>query len=219
MTKFDNDTINDSAEAPYLKLFSSATTNGRKVTIFLELLKVPYIFRNIKDFRTETKEPWFLELNPVAKIPLISEVNSKGEIFNLSESGAILNYLAQKYDTENKFSYSVNDQRHYEELEFLFFHASNLDVSQNKFNFTKTEESKKALIANYELFNNQLKKNNTGYLVGDHFSLAEAISLAHVDQLYKNIDTESVAHLTELRKWYDNLINLPEVQIAFHKTD
>lgn len=219
MTKYDNDPISDSPEAPYLKVFTGPSTNGRKVTIYLELLKVPHIFRNFKEYRKITKEDWYLALNPVGKIPFISEVNEKGEVFNLSESGAILAYLAEKYDTEHKFSYPVNDKRHWEELEFLFFHASGLGVSQKNYTTTKTDEAKHAALANYTLFEEQLKKNGTGYLVGDHFSMAEAFALPHVHQLYAKFDTESVADFKELKKWYENLMNLPEIQAAFHKTD
>jgi glutathione S-transferase len=218
MTKFDNDPIQDNVEAPYLKVFSGPTTNGRKVTIFAELLKVNYVFRNL-DYKKDTKEPWYLALNPVGRLPLITDVNAKGEVLAVAESAAILQYLAEKYDTEHKLSYATSDPRHWEEVEFLFFHATTLGVSQTKYNQTKTDEAKADLLKNYRLFNDQLKKNGTGYLVGDHFSLAEAISLAHVDQFLDNIDAESVAEFTELKKWHQTLINLPEVQAAYHKTD
>lgn len=219
MTKYDNDPINDSPQVPYLKLFSGPSTNGRKVTIFLELIKAPYVFRNFKEYRKITKEEWYLALNPVGKIPFISDVNENGEVFNLSESGAILAYLAEKYDTGNRFSYPVGDKRHWQELEFVFFHSSTLGASQKNYTTTKTDEAKHTALANYKLFEEQLKRNGTGYLVGDHFSLAEAVALPHVHQLYAKFDAESVAGFKELKKWYDNLINLPEVQAAFHKTD
>lgn len=47
-----------------LKLYSCTTPNGYKSSILLELLGIKYDCQYMDIFKNETKEEWFLELNP-----------------------------------------------------------------------------------------------------------------------------------------------------------
>ncbi len=77
-----------------IKLFTAETPNGWKVSIALEELGLPYEFRHIDLVKREQKEPWFLELNPNGRIPVIVDHGANDLV--LFESGAILVYLAEK---------------------------------------------------------------------------------------------------------------------------
>jgi len=80
-----------------LQLYSFPTPNGVKASIALEELEVPYEAHLVMLNQTET--PPFLSLNPNNKIPAIVDPNGpNGEAMGLWESGAILIYLAEKYD-------------------------------------------------------------------------------------------------------------------------
>lgn len=211
-------------EAPYLKLFTSWTINGRKITLLLDLIGKQYIYRTIKDFKTVTKEPWFVAINPNKQIPVIQDVNEKGEVFTLAESGAILQYIANKYDTENKASYPIDSLLYWEQTQILFYHASNLGPKQTKFNiarFTKDEENLpgfiKDLSSAYEFFEQKLKANelNGGFLVGDHISLADIIALPHAKGAAEALQfQEKFPYLT---KWIQKLESIPEVEKAFSR--
>ncbi|MBL8947113.1 MAG: glutathione S-transferase N-terminal domain-containing protein [Myxococcales bacterium] len=77
-----------------IELFTSPTPNGRKVSVALEELGLPYTVRAIDLGKNEQKEPWFLALNPNGRIPVI--IDHDADDFVVFESGAILMYLAEK---------------------------------------------------------------------------------------------------------------------------
>ena len=75
-----------------IRLHTAATPNGRKVSIALEELGLPYEVRRI-DLSAEAQfQPEFLQLNPNHKIPVIED-----DGLVIWESGAILLYLAGKH--------------------------------------------------------------------------------------------------------------------------
>jgi GST-like protein len=80
-----------------LQLYSLNTPNGVKVSIMLEETGLPYE-PHLVDFNTnDQKSPEFLSLNPNGKIPAIIDPDGpNGEPLALFESGAILQYLAEK---------------------------------------------------------------------------------------------------------------------------
>ena len=75
-----------------LKLYTAPTPNGRKVSIALEELEIPYEVVSVDLSAGEQMKPGFLALNPNHKVPVIED---QGLV--IWESGAILLYLAEKY--------------------------------------------------------------------------------------------------------------------------
>ena len=76
-----------------LKLYGAPQSRAAIVQWYLEELKVPYEFVLLNLKEQEHRQEPFLQINPFGKVPAITD----GEI-NLWESGAILLYLADKYD-------------------------------------------------------------------------------------------------------------------------
>lgn len=74
-----------------IRLYTWTTPNGRKISIALEELGLPYEVVPIDIGRDEQFDPAFLAISPNNKIPAIVD----GEV-SLMESGAILLYLAEK---------------------------------------------------------------------------------------------------------------------------
>ena len=95
-----------------IDLYSSATPNGRKISIMLEELGVEYnpIFINLEKKEQFSKD--FSKISPSNKIPVIVDKNNNQTVF---ESGAILLYLAKKY---NKF---LNEKNYWEIIQWVFF--------------------------------------------------------------------------------------------------
>lgn len=80
-----------------ITLYTWSTPNGRKVSIALEELALPYEVRPIDITRNEQFAPDFLALNPNNKIPVIVDNEGpEGKPITVIESGAILLYLAGK---------------------------------------------------------------------------------------------------------------------------
>ena len=80
-----------------LQLYSLPTPNGVKVSIALEELQLPYEAHTVSFEKNDQFSPEFLALNPNNKIPAILDPDGPGGApLVLSESGAILVYLADK---------------------------------------------------------------------------------------------------------------------------
>lgn len=80
-----------------IDLYTWATPNGRKVSIMLEEVGLPYTVYEVNIGKDEQHAPDFLAISPNNKIPaLVDHDGPGGEDFSLFESGAMLFYLAEK---------------------------------------------------------------------------------------------------------------------------
>ena len=76
-----------------LRLHTWTTPNGRKVSIALEELGLPYEVRKVDLGANEQMKPEFLALNPNHKIPVLED-----DGLVIWESGAILLHLGERHD-------------------------------------------------------------------------------------------------------------------------
>ncbi len=76
-----------------IDLYTWTTPNGRKISIMLEELGLPYKAIAVDIGQGEQHAPEFLKISPNNKIPAIVDHDSG---ISLMESGAILMYLAEK---------------------------------------------------------------------------------------------------------------------------
>ncbi|MEM8613298.1 MAG: glutathione S-transferase N-terminal domain-containing protein [Cyanobacteria bacterium P01_H01_bin.105] len=81
-----------------IDLYYWTTPNGHKITVFLEEANVPYTIHPINIGKGEQFQPEFLEIAPNNRIPAIvdQEPTDGGDPISLFESGAVLQYLAEK---------------------------------------------------------------------------------------------------------------------------
>ena len=77
-----------------IDLYTWTTPNGRKVSILLEELGVPYTAHPIDITKDDQFAPDFVKISPNNKIPAIKDHDNG---LCLMESGAIMWYLADKY--------------------------------------------------------------------------------------------------------------------------
>ena len=80
-----------------IRLHTAATPNGRKVSIALEELALPYEVHHVNLQAEEQLRPEFLALNPNHKIPVLED-----DGFVVWESGAILLHLGETHDPEGR---------------------------------------------------------------------------------------------------------------------
>jgi GST-like protein len=83
----------DRNEACMIELYTWMTPNGRKVSIMLEEVGLPYRAHPIDITKDHQFDPAFLKISPNNKIPAIVDTDNG---LHLMESGAILTYLAEK---------------------------------------------------------------------------------------------------------------------------
>ena len=77
-----------------IDLYTAATPNGWKISVTLEERGIPYEVHRLSLRKGQQKSPEYVALNPNAHIPTI--VDRGAGDFAVSESGAILIYLAEK---------------------------------------------------------------------------------------------------------------------------
>lgn len=79
-----------------IKLYGGARSRASIVKWYLEELNAPYEFQLLDMKAGEHLQPDFLAINPFGKVPAIADGN-----LQLWESGAILLYLAEKFEQVN----------------------------------------------------------------------------------------------------------------------
>ena len=81
-----------------IELYYLGTPNGRKITIMLEELGVPYNLNWVDIGKGDQFKPEFLAISPNNKIPAIVDPEGPhGKPISIFESGAILKYLGIKF--------------------------------------------------------------------------------------------------------------------------
>jgi glutathione S-transferase len=139
-----------------LKLYGGAKIRASIVRWYLEELSVPYEFVLLDMAVGEHQQPEFLAINPMGKVPAIEDGTIK-----LWESGAILLYLAEKYD---KSDISLEERSIW--LQWVVFANSTLTtglfVEANR-----EKEVPKLLTALSKIL------NQTDYLLGSEFTVVD----------------------------------------------
>lgn len=80
-------------EDQMIDIYSWSTGNGKKIFIALEEMQLPYQLYPVNIYKQENLDPGFQKLSPNQKIPAIYDREQRISLF---ESGAILQYLAEK---------------------------------------------------------------------------------------------------------------------------
>jgi len=107
------------ADLKPIKVWGKGGPNPPKVAILLEELGVPY--EAIVVPLSDVKKPEYTAINPNGRLPSIHDPNTD---LTLWESGAIVEYLIDKYDTEHRFSFPAGSAESYHAKQYLFFQVS-----------------------------------------------------------------------------------------------
>lgn len=93
--------------------------NPPKVAIILKELDLPHEI--IPTPHSELKLPPYLKISPNGRLPAITDPNTG---ITLWETGAIVEYLVEKYDTDHKISFAPGTKESWEAKQWLYFQAS-----------------------------------------------------------------------------------------------
>lgn len=108
-----------SSQLKPIKVWGSGGPNPPKVAIILQELGVPYEVEAIPF--TEVKSQPYLSINPNGRLPSIQDPNTD---ITLWESGAIVEYLIERYDTEHRISFPAGSKEAYLAKQWLYFQVS-----------------------------------------------------------------------------------------------
>jgi len=106
-----------------IELYYWPTPNGKKVTILLEELGIPYTIKPLNIGRGDQFNPEFLKIAPNNRMPAMVDTAPKngGKPVTIFESGAIMQYLAER---EGKFLPS-DPQGKFDVMQWLFWQTGN----------------------------------------------------------------------------------------------
>ncbi|WP_282026126.1 glutathione S-transferase family protein [Limimaricola cinnabarinus] len=202
---------------PDILLYTANTMNGWKPLIFLHEAEIDYELRPVDLGRREQKSPKYLALNPNGRIPTI--VDRGNDDFAVFESGAILWYLAEKYD---RFL-SHDPKERSETMQWLMFQMGGVGPMMGQAMFFQriakpngtdvpyaiaryVNESRRLL----EVLDRRLAGRD--WLVGDALSIADIATYPWARSHFWA--TVSVEGLPNLQGWLNRLDAMPRVQAA-----
>ena len=202
---------------PDILLYPANTMNGWKPLIFLHEAEIAYDMVPIDFSKREQKAPEYLKLNPNGRIPTI--VDRGNNDFAVFESGAILWYLAEKYD--RFLSHDPGERS--ETLQWLMFQMGGTGPMMGQAMFFQriakpngddvpyaidryVKESRRLL----EVLNSRLEGRD--WLVGDSLSIADIATYPWARSYpWATVD---VTGLENLQAWFARIDARPATQAA-----
>ncbi|KAJ5111477.1 glutathione S-transferase [Penicillium argentinense] len=162
---------------PITLYFHGSSPNPWKVAMILEELNLPYIKKDVS-FTEIKKEPYVL-INPNGRLPAIQDPNTD---LTLWESGAIIEYLVETYDTNHKISFERGSEAYFHVKQFLHFQVSGQGPYFGQALWFLYQHPEKVVSAQ-ERYINQVKRvtevldsvlEGKEYLVSERFSYVDA---------------------------------------------
>ncbi|HME24347.1 MAG TPA: glutathione S-transferase N-terminal domain-containing protein, partial [Acetobacteraceae bacterium] len=194
------------------------TPNGKKVTILLEELGVPYKVVPCNIGRGDQFTPEFLKMNPNHRMPVLVDHHPAGggEPIAIFESGAIMLYVAEK---EGKFFPQALRPK-YQVIQWLIWQMANQGPKSGECgHFRRLGDTKGDQTYAVTRFTDEVNRlfgvlNNrlyeSRYLAGDEYTIADMISYPWtVNWQAQGQDIEEFKHF---KRWFEELGARPGVQ-------
>ncbi len=194
-----------------INLYTWSTPNGRKVSIMLEEIGLPYQVHPIDIGKNDQFDEEFLKISPNNKIPaIVDEENG----LSMMESGAILIYLADKTGMlmpENKrwqilewlmfqmggFGPMLGQAHH-----FLHFKSGTSEYAEKRY---KVEAQRL-----YAVLDDHLEENE--YVAGE-YSIADIALWPWASRFdWQQVDMN---HFPNVKRWYAEIAARPAVQAGY----
>lgn len=197
-----------------IQLYTWGTPNGKKVSIMLEEIAMPYEVHPVNIHKGDQFQPEYLAINPNSKIPSIIDTEGPGgKPFTLFESGAILIYLAEK---SGKF-WPADLRQRYTVIQWLMFQMGGIGPMMGQANVFyryaperipyAIERYQREVRRLFEVLDTRLADHE--FLAGD-YSLADIANWSWVrGYKWSGVALDGLANLT---RWLDAIGERPAVK-------
>jgi GST-like protein len=199
-----------------IDLYTWTTPNGRKVSILLEELGVPYEAHSIDLSKDEQFTKEFSKISPNNKIPAIVDRETGVEMM---ETGAIMLYLSNKYG-----KFQCEGAEYWQMVEWLMWQMAGFGPMLGqvhhfvKYNKGKSEYSEKRYYNEAKRLYNVLEKQLEGrdFIAGEgkgSYSIADMSCWPWVSRFeWQEIDLNLYPNIKD---WYIRISNRPAVQKGY----
>ncbi len=197
-----------------IDLYTWTTPNGRKVSIMLEEIGLPYRVHPVNIGRDDQFKPDYLKINPNGKIPsIVDPEGPDGKPVAMMESGAILIYLADKTGK----LLAISGRARYVALQWLMFQMGGVGpmFGQTHHFLRAAKEQVPYAIERYGRETRRLYGVMNDHLK-DHAYLADEYSIADIATYpwaarhdWHKVELNDFPHV---KRWYDAISARPAVQ-------
>jgi GST-like protein len=204
-----------------ITLYAWPTPNGQKLFIMMEELGRPYETRFVNLGRNEQLEPEYLKISPNNKIPAIVDDESGEGPISLFESGAILEYLADKY---GRFL-APSGKARWQMLQWLHWQIGGLGPMLGQLGFygLRSEEKVPLAITRFSEEAARLigvldrRLGEARYLGGEDYGIADIAAFpwaraANVN--FRSLIGDALDKATHIERWLDEVGARPAVERA-----
>jgi GST-like protein len=201
-----------------LDLYFWPTPNGKKVTILLEELGLPYKIIPVNIQRGDQFKDDFLKMNPNHRMPVIvdHEPMGGGAPLSVFESGAIMMYIAEK---AGRF-WPQDPRGKYEVTQWVIWQMANQGPKLGEcghFRRLGDKQGDQSYAVNrftdeanrlYGVLNNRLYERR--YLAGDEYTIADMISYPWT--VNWKVQGQDIDEFKYVKRWQEELAARPAVQ-------
>lgn len=198
-----------------IDLYTWSTPNGRKASIMLEEVGLPYAIHTVDIGKGDQFKPEFLKISPNNRIPAIVDRDNGMSLF---ESGAILIYLADK---SGKLLAREGEAR-WKAIEWLMWQMGGVGPMFGqahhflKYNRGKAPYAEERYAAEakrlYGVLDKQLSAN--AFVAGTHYTIADVAIWPWVSRYDWHIGT--LEEYPNVIRWYREVASRPAVQKGYH---
>ncbi|PSB07609.1 glutathione S-transferase [filamentous cyanobacterium CCP1] len=184
-----------------LKLYGGVHSRAAIIRWYLEELGVPYEFVLVDLVAGDQRKPGFLSINPFGKVPVIVDGT-----FKLWESGAILLYLAEKYDDP----IATTLESRVKLAQWILF--TNATFKPGIYNEARRGREMPRL---FSALNQHLRQNY--FLIGERFSAADVALGSQLSYMLirMNLDFRTETQYDAVLDYFHRLTKRPPFQRAF----
>jgi glutathione S-transferase len=203
-----------------LQVYAFSTPNSVRVPIALEEMGLDYELIAINVRKGEQKQPDYLAINPNGKVPVLVDPDGPdGESLTLTESGAILIYLAEKTGK----LLPKNGAARARVFEQMFFHLTGIGPALGQVGFFKRQAPENIPIA-IDRFQKESERvlavlegvlAQRRFVAGPDFSIADIVHFGWLwRREFAGIDFEATPNIA---RWFAEVAARPAVQRALKR--
>jgi GST-like protein len=203
-----------------ITVYAFATPNSVRIPIALEELGLPYTLHPINVRQGKQKQPSYLAINPNGKVPvLVDPAGPDGKSITLSESGAILIYLAEKTGR----LLPIHGEGRARVFEQMFFHLTAIGPALGQAGYFQKQASEPQPHAQAR-FETEIARvmgvldgvlADRLYVAGSEFTIAD---IAHFGWMWRRAFADlDLALYPNVERWFGLIEGRPSVQKALDR--